>query len=323
MSPVQLQSIFPKPDYDVLARRLTPPSGMVDVILDTDTYNEIDDQYALAYMMASTERLRVRAITAAPFYREPAPGKVIRSSSPEDGMEKSYEEILRVLSFMGRTDMHAHVYRGSAHYLSSETEPVPSEAVNQIIAISREYTAEAPLYVVAIGAVTNVASALLTDPTLRDRIVLVWLGGHSYHWHDTNEFNMMQDVAAARVIFASGVPLVQFPCMGVVSEFRFSRPELEYWFRDKNDLCNYLIDSTYEFAKVKFPYPDWSKPLWDVTTIAWLVNSEMTLSRLVPAPIPQYDNTYAFQPDRHPIRCIYYVKKDEIIADVAKKLASI
>ena len=36
-----------------------------------------------------------------------------------------------------------------------------------------------PLYVVAIGAITNVASALLTEPALAGKIVVVWLGGHA------------------------------------------------------------------------------------------------------------------------------------------------
>ena len=71
-----------------------------------------------------------------------------------------------------------------------------------------------PLYVVAIGAITNVASALLMKPEIAEKIVLVWLGGHAWTWPDTREFNLIQDVAAARVVFGCGVPLVQLSCMG-------------------------------------------------------------------------------------------------------------
>ena len=71
-----------------LLARLKKPDGMVDVVLDTDTYNEIDDQYALAYLIKSDEKLRLNAIYAAPFFNH-------HSQSPEDGMEKSYEEIHR------------------------------------------------------------------------------------------------------------------------------------------------------------------------------------------------------------------------------------
>ena len=36
-----------------LLKRLEHPSGRVDVVLDTDTFNEIDDQFALAYLICS------------------------------------------------------------------------------------------------------------------------------------------------------------------------------------------------------------------------------------------------------------------------------
>ncbi|MBQ4298633.1 MAG: nucleoside hydrolase, partial [Clostridia bacterium] len=57
------------------------PRGKIDVVLDTDAYNEIDDQFALAYLLTFGERCRIRGITAAPFLNE-------RASSPADGMEK-------------------------------------------------------------------------------------------------------------------------------------------------------------------------------------------------------------------------------------------
>ena len=64
--------IFPSVDCFELTQRLQRPSGIADVVLDTDAYNEIDDQYALAYLVRSTESCRVRAITAAPFYSDPS-----------------------------------------------------------------------------------------------------------------------------------------------------------------------------------------------------------------------------------------------------------
>ena len=46
-----------------MVRRLERPAGKIHVILDTDTYNEIDDQFALSYMVRSVEKLEVKAIT--------------------------------------------------------------------------------------------------------------------------------------------------------------------------------------------------------------------------------------------------------------------
>ena len=46
---------------------LMPPKGQVDVILDTDAFNEIDDQYAIAYLLACGEKLNIKGFCAAPF----------------------------------------------------------------------------------------------------------------------------------------------------------------------------------------------------------------------------------------------------------------
>ena len=67
---------------------------MIDAVLDTDTFNEIDDQFALSYLIRATERIRVRGLYAAPFFNE-------KSVSPKDGMEKSYDEILTLLTLLG------------------------------------------------------------------------------------------------------------------------------------------------------------------------------------------------------------------------------
>ena len=77
-----------------LVRRLTPPEGRLDMVLDTDTFNEVDDQFALSYCMLSPERLNVQAIYAAPFFNE-------NSTGPGDGMERSYGEIVRLLGKLG------------------------------------------------------------------------------------------------------------------------------------------------------------------------------------------------------------------------------
>ncbi len=300
-------------DQDRRLRRLTKPSGRVDVVIDTDTYNEIDDQFALAYLIKSQEKLNLQAIYAAPFYNE-------RSSGPKEGMEKSYEEILRILEVMGKEEYSKVTYRGSENYLPDEVTPVDSPAARDLVlrAMSREE--ENPLYVVAIGAITNVASAILMEPKLVDRIVLVWLGGNGHHWTNNKEFNLMQDVAAARVIFGCGVPVIQLPCGGVVSEFRTTGPELEYWLRGKNKLCDYLIDATIEEGK-KMGVSTWSRVIWDVTAVAWLLDGDFMYDTLTPSPIPEYDDTYRFDASRPLIRYVYRINRDRLFEHLFETLS--
>ncbi len=298
-------------------RRLRRPAGKIDVVLDTDAYNEIDDQYALSYLVRSGEKLNLKAVYAAPFFN----GK---SSGPEDGMEKSYDEILRLLPLLGREDYKKVTFKGSRRYLPDETVPVRSAAAEDLAARAMGYTPEHPLYVVAIGAVTNVASAFLLNPAMADRVVLVWLGGHAYDWPDTREFNLFQDVAAARVVFGSGAAMVQLPCMGVVSELRTTGPELEHWLRGKNRLCEYLLDTTERDVGSARAGACWSRAIWDVSAVAWLLDEkgEALPDRFEHSPIPQYDGHYSFDGRRHPIRYVYAVDRDRIFGDLFRKLTA-
>ena len=297
-----------------LVKQLARPKGKVDVVLDTDTYNEIDDQYALAYMIKSDDKLNLEAIYAAPFYNK-------KSASPADGMEKSYAEIMNVLDLMERQDLKSVVKKGSDRYLLDEKTPVESDAARDLVERAMAHTPEKPLYVVAIAAITNVASALLMQPDIRERIVVVWLGGQAHFWPENREFNLFQDVAAARVLFCCQVPVVQLPCMGVVSAFRTSGPELEYHLKGKNKLCDYLVDVTTKEALVDGGNHTWTRPIWDVTAVAWLLDEAFELDCLVPAPIPEYDDRYAFDPTNHLIKYVYYIDRDRLMADLFEKLA--
>ena len=296
-----------------LIRRLEKPKGRVDVVIDTDTYNEIDDQYALSYLIKSDEKLDLKAIYAAPFFNE-------KSTGPADGMEKSYREIMNVLTLLEREDLKEHVYRGSTEYLPSETEPVISDAAKDLAERAMNYTEEHPLYVVAIAAITNVASALLLNPDIKNRIVLIWLGGNATNWPDNKEFNLYQDVAGARIVFGCGVPLVQLPCMGVVSAFTTSGPELEYHLRGKNKLCDYLVNVTTTEAAACNGGPVWTRPIWDVTAVAWLLDGDFEEDCLIHSPIPEYDNRYAFDNNCHFIKYVYHIKRDKLFADLFAKL---
>jgi inosine-uridine nucleoside N-ribohydrolase len=298
-----------------LFRRLTKPTGPVDVILDTDTYNEIDDQFALSFMVKSPEKFNMRGFYAAPFFNS-------NSTGPADGMEKSYNEILSLLSLMKRDDLKNIVKRGSEKYLPSETEAVDSPAARGVADLAMGHSPEKPLYVVAIGAITNVASALLIKPEIKDRVVIVWLGGHAREWPDTREFNMAQDVAAARVVFNSGAAVVQLPCMGVVSSFTSSGPELEYWLRGKNKLCDYLVDYTTKSALKDGGLPNWTRVIWDVTAAGWLLDGDYMLDRLEHIPIPQYDHHYSFNPNRHFYRYVYHINRDKLFQRLFDTLAN-
>lgn len=304
-----------------VAKLQCPPLDKVlDIVIDTDTFNEIDDQYAIAYALNTPSRFRVQALYAAPFFTATIPFMKDKASSPKEGMEKSYQEIFNILTLLGREDMKQHVYRGSETYLPDENTPVDSPAARDLVARAMARADDDPLYVLAIGAIPNVASAILMEPRIIDKIVIIWLGGHAHNWPHNSEFNLMQDVAAARVVFGCGAPLVQFPCMGVVSGFSISKAELLRYLAGKNKLCDYLIDITIKEAAGFGHQEYWTRAIWDVTPFAWLINPDFCPSVLLPTPIPEYDDKYATDPTRHLMRYVYHIDRDALWEDLCNKL---
>jgi len=301
---------FPKMEETIRLGKLEPPKGKVRMVLDTDTYNEIDDQFALCYAYLSKEKISLEAVYAAPYFNN-------RSANAGDGMEKSYQEILRLLKMLGKAPEN-FAFRGSDRYLEDITRPVRSEAALDLIKKAMASSPADPLYVVPVGCITNIASAILIEPKIIERIVVVWLGGNSLDWPHQKEFNLMQDVKAAQVVLNSGVPLVIMPCQPVVSHFHTTIPELEYYLKGKNALSDYLLKSTVEYSRGA---ETWSKVIWDVTAVAWLVNPSWIPTNLVHSPILTDQVTYSVDRSRHFIRMATTLNRDAIFSDLFKKLA--
>lgn len=297
-----------------LIKRLEKPKNKVDVVLDTDAFNEIDDQFALAYLIQSSEKLNLKAVYAAPFDNH-------HSSGPKDGMERSFEEIFKVYDLMKETRFHDVTYKGATQFLANKVTYCDCDAVNDLVERSKGYSKENPLYVIGIAAATNIASAIIKDKTIVDRIVILWLGGLSYDWHDNRSFNSGQDVIAAQVLLDSYVPLVQFPGKGVIDHFTTTGPELEYWLKGKNDFCDYMIEKTAEEARITYGGKVWSRAIWDVVPVAWLLDGEFMLDKLVTSPIMQENHYYSNDPRRHFIKYVYSVNRDNLMNDLFEKMA--
>ncbi|UVI33591.1 nucleoside hydrolase [Paenibacillus spongiae] len=301
---------FPIISDEVRLRRLRPPSGRINMVLDTDTYNEIDDQFALVYALLSKERINLQAVYAAPFFND-------LSEGPKDGMEKSYDEIIRILTRMN-VPADGFVFRGSDRYLPDKEQPVESEAVRDLIAKALAAPDDEPLYVVAIGAITNVASAILLEPRIIEKIVVVWLGGNALDWNDAREFNLIQDVPAAQVIFNCGVPAVLVPCMGVASHLHTTLPEVDRYVRGQGAIGDFLAERYEGCSSDHFAY---SRVIWDISVVAWLIDASWIPTTLVNSPVLTDQVTWSRDTSRHLIRSAHYAHRDPVFRDLFSKLA--
>lgn len=299
-------------------KNLNVPNGKIDIILDTDAYNEIDDQFAICYMLGHEEKFCIKGICAAPFLNS-------RSVSAEDGMHKSYREILKLLKLAKKEEYQKLVRKGSVKFMEDEKTPIESEAAGFMSELARQYSPEKPLYIVAIGAITNVASAILKNPEMKENCVVVWLGGHAIHMPlPASEFNMQEDISAARIVFGCGVPLIQLPCRGVVDVFVTSKYELLNWLKGKNALCDYLCDNTIRYQEEYKGQKPWSKVIWDVTAVAWLLNENSIFmkDRLITSLVPEHDHNYAYKTEGHFMKYVYKINRDALFEDMLRVLGA-
>lgn len=297
-----------------LNKILSVPEHPVDVVLDTDAGNETDDLYAIAYLLRSNDKLNTKAFYAAPYFNK-------RSTSPENGMEKSYDDIFNIIKLCGGSS--AEVFKGSRTYLPNETTFVDSPAARDLVERAKKYSPNNPLYVIAIGAITNIASAILMDSSICENICLIWLGGNGHDYKYNMEFNIKQDIAASRVVMSSNVPFVQLPAYGVITDFSISKPELLQWLVGTNPLADYLANRTITMMDKIYGERNkyWTHIICDVCAIAWLLNEKdkYMLSRIENVRLCDYDLYYE-EPIDKKMRYIYFVDRDNLMKDLIDKL---
>ena len=284
----------------------------ITAVLDTDTYNEIDDQFALSYALLARQAVDLRAVIAAPFSN-------FRAATPGEGMQKSCDEIRRILALFGKSAEN-FAYPGSTGYLPDRRTPVDSAGARRIVELAREVRAAGrKLHILAIAAITNVASALLLAPEIARDVVIVWLGGHDFDWKDNNEFNLRQDVPAAQVVFDSGAPLVWIPCRSVASHLDITLAELGPALAPAGELGKFLYGRTEELMKLRnIP----SKVIWDISTVAYFSVPGACTAQTIPAPVLGDDKSWNPAAGRHDIVMVRALDREAVFADLFRKLAT-
>ena len=362
--PDQILRRFEPLSDEAMTQLLLPPKGPVRVILDTDTANEIDDQFALTWALLSPERIQLEGVTAAPFSFQHHRPELLRADEiiktggpknaeeeelvaayaswlqglsrigkapaeltfvpPDEGMELSYREILRIYEKLG-LEPDGIVFRGTPGYLPSFDEPTASPAVERIISRALE-PSDRPLYLVAIACLSNLASALLLAPEITRNLVVVWTSAYpSCAPHKNGDsLNLVQDKLASQLLFECGVAHVYLPGFHVGAQLRISLPEMEDWIRGKGAIGDYLYHLyTHNPIHAQRGVTDiaWRTwIIWDMINIAWLINPDWVPSALRRAPSLDDDFMWRHPENRHLMREAHDVNRDAIFHNLYVKL---
>ncbi|MCU6667047.1 ribonucleoside hydrolase RihC [compost metagenome] len=294
-----------------------PTSGRIPVVIDSDTYNEIDDQIAIAWAYLRSDRIDLQAVYAAPFtnhfFGEGSSHTYV--DNPATGMTLSYEEIHQVFEKLPLRQPQPAIFKGATRYLTNSDAPECSLAVADLI--SRARAATQTLQVLSIGAPTNIANALLIAPDIIEKIHLIWLGGNSYEWKDNQEFNLMQDIVASRVLFDSGVALTQIPCFGVANCMATSVPEMQFYFTNTSRIGHYFAEIAPRCPWIGFAS---RKVIWDITTVGYILDPQWYTCEYRPAPLINDTLNWSFDNRRHLIRVVKFIERDNLFNDLFRKI---
>lgn len=257
-------------------------TGKIPVILSTDVGNEVDDQWTITWLLLSPQ-IEVLGIMSAhaPTITAPA-GRT------------SYRILRDVVENRLAMREHPPLIEGGSLPLENAKTPRPSPAVNFLIEKSKPFTKDNRLTVLMIGAGTDVASAILTDPTIVDRIRVIQMGFNNRQ--GGNEFNIANDPRAVQAILDSDVPLVIGPGDVCRASLSLSFAQAQEMLATRGPVGAWLWEE-YQAWYFRYVKPirvnDFSKPwvIWDNITLAYVLG--LTEQQTAPRPRLQDDFTFA------------------------------
>ncbi|WP_114853124.1 nucleoside hydrolase [Brachybacterium sp. YJGR34] len=243
------------------------------VLINTDTKNEADDQFAIVHALLS-ETLDVRGLIAAHF----------GTSRSSTSMLDSRAEIDLLLEHLAMPEVR--VENGAASALADEASPADSPGARLIIEEAHR-TDAGPLQIAFLGPLTDMASALLLDPSIAQTdTTVIWIGGPGYGDREPEEraeFNLRNDIAAANVVFRSGIRLWQVPRTAYVMT-SVGYAELEEKVAPCGELGEYLVRQLTDWNETWHAEPIEHRALGDSPAIGLMLNPLGGLFRTVAAP---------------------------------------
>lgn len=219
------------------------------VIVDNDFSGDPDGLFQLAHLLLSPS-VEIRAIIGSHLKKGDG---FDNSASQAENAAKEAAQLLVVMKLKGAVPVIA----GSNIALSNDSVPLKSEAVSFLIKEAMRTDTKAPLYVLCGAGLTEIASAVLTQPEIAKKLTLVWIGGPEYTDlafpppnYSTPEYNLNIDINAAKVIFnKSSVALWQVP-RNAYRQCLLSYSELLLKVKTKGETGKYLAAKIENTMKV-------------------------------------------------------------------------
>ena len=281
-----------------------PEEKRIRVIVDTDAACEADDPFAIAHALM-TKKFEVKGIFAEQFL------------GTAGTMEKSLQEIQTILTCM---DMEVPVFRGNDGALA--VDGALSEAGRFLVEEAMRED-KRPLFVLCLGAITNVAAALKMHPEIATRMTIIWIGGHNLDLTEIpfREFNSGNDIEAANIVMKSEAEVWLVPS-NVYGSMHISLAEIQDRIAGCGKIGKHLFEQMVEYNNS--PAAGWTKgeswSLGDSQAVGIAMNPDCGTYVYREAPIFNEDTAARFDGTGRKIRVYTSVDSRFILEDLIAKL---
>ena len=278
----------------------------IRVIICSDAKNEADDQYALVHALLS-KKFIIKGLVAGHF----------RESGTN---QMSYDEMVKLAKLTNTYGDYPIVLGADGkisdyqnYEVSGGTELIIKEALKDD---------QRPLYVVNIGALTDLATALLKCPEIESKLIAIWVGGGRYP-DGSHECNLNNDLLAANYVFASQVALWQIPSNAYKTTL-VSLAQLKLRVKPMGALGKYLYDQLENFIKDNYQQKSWvNSECWvmgDSGAIGVLLEEQKSYYKEIAAPLFGEDHHYVYNQNNRNIRVYFQLNNYFIIEDMLSKI---
>jgi purine nucleosidase len=265
-------------------------SSRISVIFDTDANNELDDQHAMAYLFFNPEVFDIKGVT-------------VNATKSGGNIQEQYNEAERVMKLcdvVGKIPLYKGA-DGSFKQISPSVGNASfdgSEAVNFIIEKASAATNE-KLVLLAVGKLTNVALAVQKDPSIADKIRLVWLGSN---YPEPGEYNQDNDTIAMNYLLNTNVPFemvtVRYGLASGTHAVQATKAEINQKMPGKGPKLSQPVMGRHQaafdnfgdysvnlFEHIEYHGDPPARALYDMAAVAIVKNPSWAQAKEIPAPI--------------------------------------
>ncbi|MBR4933622.1 MAG: nucleoside hydrolase [Clostridia bacterium] len=268
------------------------------VILDGDYNGEIDDQYTLAYTLGC-ENIKILGVCASAQYEE------VVAEDTEEVMLRAMRDVRVTYEALDLSEDELPLFEGARSRITVNEDLAPSDspAARFIIECAHKY--DEPIYVFVTGPCTNVVSACLIDPSIMDKIVVIWLCADCLDKKSRgfHEWNMYSDYAASQYLMNLPIPLIWLPCSDDGSVILDMNHDDLAKLIGTGKAADHLKRGLplKIFSEERFAKPDWHKVMCDYMAPAVLSVPDAVEFEIIPAPVITDAESYATDRTRRKI----------------------